>query len=313
LAEEAPSPGTEPSDPLLRFTSGGWLKGVARLGAGAVIVGAVLHFSGGEVLDRVLDPALVPALIGGAAVHVAQRYARLRKWAKMIAGAGLAPRPFRYLLRVQFIGMAANQVLPVSEALKIWAVSRNRREAVVATDSIARDTALHSALIGVFGLLGWLAVGGALPGWVAGAALLMIAVPAALLVVLGRWTRTTEHRIAVGHPTVLGWATLETVAQLVVYAIGARAIGITIPFAELLALAPLLFIADLVMLTPSGLGLREALFAVVFGQLSGDPTDAGVAVGLVISAMVFVASIAGGGLALLLPAAPHAGTGDAAP
>jgi uncharacterized membrane protein YbhN (UPF0104 family) len=80
-----------------------------------------------------------------------------------------------------------------------------------------------------------------------------------------------------------------------------RAVGVALPLAQLLALGPILFLADLVMLTPSGLGLREALFAIALGSLSSTPADASVAVALLITTMLLVATAAGGGIALLLP------------
>lgn len=306
MSEDTPAGDHAHRDPLHRLTSGGWLKGLARLAVGAALVTAVLYWSGEEVLERVLDPALIPAVLGGATVHALQRVARLRKWAAMIEGAGLVPISFRHLVRIQFIGMAANQVLPVSEALKIWAVSRSRADVIVATDSLVRDTALHSAMIGAFGLVGFSLASSVRSPWVVAAAAAMVLVPLAIIAALGRLRRASARPIATWRPDILAWTAVETVCQLAVYAIGARAIGVAVSTSELLALAPLLYVSDLMMLTPSGLGLREALFGLVFGALSSDPTGAGVAAGLTISAMVLLASLAGGGVALLVPSSTTA-------
>lgn len=69
----------------------------------------------------------------------------------------------------------------------------------------------------------------------------------------------------------------------------------------MLVLSPILFLSDLVMVTPSGLGLREAIFAIVLQTLSGAPPGAAVAVGLLITTMLLLTATIGGAVALAVP------------
>ncbi len=296
----APAPRTPPN-PLDRFTSGGWLAGVLRLGLGAAIVYAVVHFFARDALSLLLTREVTPILLAGAAVHLLQRAARIFKWVRMIAPSGLRDSRPWHLLRIQLIGMLANLLLPVSEAIKVWAVSRDRPDAVVAAESIVVDTALHTAMIGAAGIAGVSLAGtSSHPAVLWGAAVALTAIPPVVIVALRRRRRGRAMHVVDGR--VLAWCAVETLCQLGVYGLAMHAIGVSLPPAALLSLAPILFLADLVMVTPSGLGLREALFAVVLDALSDAPADASVAVALLVTTMLLVASAAGGGLALLLPA-----------
>jgi uncharacterized membrane protein YbhN (UPF0104 family) len=118
---------------------------------------------------------------------------------------------------------------------------------------------------------------------------------------LNRWPRESATGIRVAEPRVIGWCVVETACQIVLYGLALHALGVPITVTLILALSPVLFLADLIMITPSGLGMREALFAVVLPLLAGATAETGVAAGLLVSSMLLVATLAGGGLALLLP------------
>jgi uncharacterized membrane protein YbhN (UPF0104 family) len=124
-----------------------------------------------------------------------------------------------------------------------------------------------------------------------------------LLAIAGlQWRGRARRTIRFVETGVLGWCALETGCQVLVYGVAFAAIGVDVGAVDVLALAPLLFLADVVTVTPSGLGLREALFAVVLGTVSGAPADAHVAVALLVTAILLCASAAGGIVALILPA-----------
>ncbi len=296
-------PAAPPPNPLERFTSGGWAKGLVRLALGLGIVATVIWLAGGDSLKLLLDREVALFLGLGATVHLGQRVARILKWARMIEPAGLVKRRWTYLLRIQLVGMIANLVLPVSEALKVWAVSENRRQVLWASESVVVETALHASLIGLAGGIGLLTAGQPSPPllWVAAGS--MCGAPLALLAALRWWPRQHPPNLRVAELGVLGWTAAETLCQLALYALAVRAIGVEIQISQLLMLSPVLFLADLVMVTPSGLGLREALFAVVLQTLSGAPAGAAVAVGLLITTMLLLTATVGGGVALALPRA----------
>lgn len=299
--DEPADPQSEaPRNPLERFTSGGWLKGLVRLAIGIGILAAVLHWGARAAVDKLVEREVTAALALGAAIHLVQRIARILKWARMIEPSGLVERRWTFLLRVQLIGMLANLLLPVSEALKIWALSRNRRDILVTTESLFLDVALHNAMVCGLGVLGVIALGASAGSVLRAAAWLLTLAPLLLIMAL-QWRNRKHRTMRLADARVLGWCGLETVCQVAIYAIAFRAIGIDVGVVHVLALSPLLFLGDLVMVTPSGLGLREALFAVVLQTLSGAPADTSVAVALCVTTMLLVASAVGGTLALAAP------------
>jgi hypothetical protein len=291
-----------PANPLLRFTGGGWRKGMLRLALGVGIVAMVLWFQGKGALERLLDPAVIPFLATGAIVHLTQRGARILKWWRMLDSTEVVQHRWTVLLRIQLIGMLANLVLPVSEALKVWAVARDRRQMMVASKSIVVETALHALMMGVAGTVALAMVGGAAP-WLAWlAALAMVALPA-LTIALLRWRRGDAAARPVRlDGTVAAWCAVETTCQVMTYAIAFAALDVAVGAAQLVALSPILFLTDLAVLTPSGLGARELLFGVALTTLGHTAnSDVAVAVGLLVSSMLLLATVVGAGLALVLP------------
>ncbi len=297
----AKEPTEAPPNPLERFTSGGWVKGLLRLGLGLALVGAVIWFTGASSLELLLDRQVALLLVVGSVVQIGLRVCRILKWSRIIEPAGLVKRPWTYLLRIQLIGMLGNVALPMSEPLKVWAVAANRRQVLRASESIVIETTVHTCLVGVAGCLGLLLAGSSFPALVWWAAGGMAAIPVVLIAGLGWWPRRERPSFHIVDLRVIGWAAGETACQLAVYALAVRAIGIDVQLEQLLALGPLLFVTDLAMVTPSGLGVREAVYAVVLQSLSGAPPEAAVAVGLLVSTMLMVAAITGGGVALALP------------
>ena len=290
------------ANPLERFTSGGWAMGVLRLALGLAVLGVVVRFVARDAVTLILKRGVTSTLLLGVPVYLAQRAGRIEKWRRMIEHSGLVARRFTFLMRVQLIGMVANLIVPVSEALKIWAVSRDRRDVLPAGESVLLDGMLHSAMVGVLGLFGTVVLASSSVA-LRTAAVATTLIPLALIAAL-QWRGRSRRTIHVGDARVLGWCALETTCQVFIYAIAFRAIGVRIGVPEVLALSPLLFLADAVMLTPSGLGLREALFAVVLRTLSSAPADASVAAALLITCILLTATAAGGLLALLVPRHP---------
>ncbi len=223
-------------NPLERFVAGGWKRGIVRLLAGLAVIALVVSFTGAESIDRLLDPRLAPFLLLGAAVHLTQRVARIIKWARMIAPTTLVKHSMLYLLRIQFIGMMANLLLPLSEGLKVWAVSRTRAQAKVAAESIVAETALHALLVGVAGALGIVTVANR-PSTLTITVAIMVSAPLLLLLAMKRWPRDQASRIAVVDGRVAGWCVIETSCQLAIYAITLHALGVDLTLSLLLGKA----------------------------------------------------------------------------
>ncbi|MEM1030855.1 MAG: lysylphosphatidylglycerol synthase transmembrane domain-containing protein [Myxococcota bacterium] len=286
--------------PLLRRLRARRLgSGLVRLGLAVVVLAVVLRFGGSEVWTKVAHPEVVPWLLLGAGVHLGQRAARMAKWSDMLRDIPVRRRDFQFLFRTQLVGMLANLVAPVSEALKIGALARDRSEAVVVSTTIVADVALHAAGMGVVGVLGALVLGIRHP-LVGGGALAVSALATLILLGLQRWPRRARGRIRYARGRTLAWTTAEVALQVAVYLIAFRALRVDVGPGRVVAIAPLLFLGDAITVTPSGLGLREGLFAAIFEVLGGAPADTAIAVGLTISAMMFAAALAGGVPALLL-------------
>jgi hypothetical protein len=280
--------------------------GALRVALGAALVGGVLWFAGTDSLRHLGDPALFPVIGAGAAIHLVQRGFRLRKWQLMIAPSGLVQRSFRYLVRIQLIGMVANLALPVSDALKVWAVSRDKRDLALGAKSIVMEMSLHSSAVGVAGAVAALAA-----GWweraLWGAIAVMALVPLGVVALAQRLRRPAGVVRAATLP-VLALNALETGCQLAIYALAFGALDVGVDPLRVLALAPVLYLVDLINFTPSGLGLREALFAGVLAVMPNGDAQTGVAIGLLISTMLLLATLVGGGVALALPR--HAERGE---
>src|SRR5690606_235695 len=128
-----------------------------------------------------------------------QRAARIKKWQLMIAPTSVEQHPYSFLLRIQLIGMVANLAVPVSEAVKVWAVARNKAEVKIAVKSIVVDMALHTGLVGLTGAVAALLAAWWTPAiWAASLAMLFGA-----LIVIGvsQWWPESE-RIADRAPAV---------------------------------------------------------------------------------------------------------------
>jgi len=294
------APAGDLAHPLDRLTSGGWWRGLLRMSVGLVVVAVVLWVSGKDAWAPLLDVRMIPFVLGGAAVHLAQRATRMRKWFFMIEGMDLLKRSFWSLMRIQLIGLVVNLVLPLSEGLKAWSVSRDRRDLTVAIKSLVADMALHTSFIGASGLVGVLLVADA--SWISWAVSLLFALGAVVVMIfIHYFTKEQGAAVRFLDARVLGWCALEAVTQLGVYGLATQALGLSVTLPVLLALAPLLYVTDLVMVTPQGVGAREAVFAAAVALLPGATAQTGVAMGLIISAMLLVASILGGTAGLLLP------------
>ena len=279
--------------PLTFLTGGGWIKACARLLAAAIILGVVLSFTGEETWTVLMKLDHLPYFVFGAALLGVQRVLRVLKWSLIVEKSGLTPRRWTWLVRIQFIGLLGNLLVPVSEGLKIWAVSSSRKDIRRATETIVLDSAMLTVAVGGLGLLAGLFLPGDVLGSLTFFILAMTAVAGAIVAFLIR-----RHR-AVAATWLL--SLLESLCLLGAFGAALAAIGAPASPLFLAAAFPLLYLSHLFMLTPSGLGVREAVFAVVFGALSATPTEAAVAMGLFVSAMLLVVAIGGGGLSMLWP------------
>jgi hypothetical protein len=136
--------------------------------------------------------------------------------------------------------------------------------------------------------------------WLAGSALLvaldLVGIhlyrhPPAVLAGLGHDLHRSLFSSSVW-PRQLGGSLLVVISYALVFVCAARAIGVTLPAATLLALVPPVLLAMLVPLSVAGWGIREGTAALVRG-LVGLPPAQGVAVSMAYGLLVLLASLPG--------------------
>jgi uncharacterized protein (TIRG00374 family) len=83
------------------------------------------------------------------------------------------------------------------------------------------------------------------------------------------------------------------IVVIVVVSLCARALGLDVPAAALAVFVPLIALGGMLPVTINGLGVRDALYLLLFGRI-GTPPDIAVSLALLHVAVTFIASLAGG-------------------
>ncbi|MGE5199148.1 MAG: lysylphosphatidylglycerol synthase transmembrane domain-containing protein [Rhodospirillaceae bacterium] len=91
----------------------------------------------------------------------------------------------------------------------------------------------------------------------------------------------------------------QAVVILVVF-LNANALGLSVPVSALAVFVPLISLAGMLPISVNGLGVREALYLLLFGRL-GVPADAAVSMALLYFAVTLAASLPGGAVYALQP------------
>ena len=111
---------------------------------------------------------------------------------------------------------------------------------------------------------------------------------------------------------ILAAVGLSFIFQGVVIAVvflNARALALDIPVAAVAVFVPLISLAGMVPVSVNGLGVREALYILLFGRL-GVPVETAVSLALLYLAVTFLASLPGGLAYLMQPARARELTGE---
>lgn len=280
-----------------------------------------------------LDPAAVLAEVGrldpawlllGLALTLPQIALSAWRWRLTSRLLGL-PLGWARALREYYLAMFLNQVLPggvAGDAARAWRHSRASgrqgsawRAVIIERASGQLAVVLLSLLVfgvsplwhGVFGEV--LARLFAPRWWLAGSAFLL----ALALLVVRLYRHPPAALAGLGHdlhrsllsssawPRQLGGSLLVVISYALVFVCAARAIGVTLPVATLLALVPPVLLAMLIPLSVAGWGIREGAAALVWG-LAGLPPAQGVAVSMAYGLLVLLASLPG---LLWLPGLRH--------
>jgi uncharacterized protein (TIRG00374 family) len=297
-----------------------WIKLLVSLGCYALI------FYGTDIgtILRHLREARLEFVAGGVLLYAAGQALSTYRWQLLLRPVGLTV-PFVHLLGFYFTGMFFNLFLPTivgGDAVKALLLARETGAPARATMSVFMERNLGLlALLTIATVAAPIAppvVVGGLPltaicpllfaGYLAVNA--VIANPRAYSMVdrliamsplAGARMRAASLYEAVAqyrrHVRALAVTLcLSFVFQFVVVGVvflNARALDLDVPLSALAVFVPLIALAGMIPVTVNGLGVREALYILLFGQL-GAPTELAVSLALLFLAVTFVASLPGG-------------------
>lgn len=278
----------------------------------------------GQSLRRVpdCDPALLSLAV--AAIFLAIVLSAW-KWGLLLAARGHA-LPFGSLLRLYFVGLFFNNVLPTSvggDVVRAWEATRETGEVPETVGSVVSERLIAGAALGFTALLG-------LPFVPAGSQPLLLVLvflainlslvalfvvprlaegavgsvlPRQFHAVRGTLTGTVlAVRATLRQPALVVRVFLLSIAfQVCVAAVNSAlflALGIEVGLAESLIYTPMIFTVAMLPISISGLGVREAAYAWFFAQIGVAQADA-VLVSLLFFVLVALCSLPGAPLFVL--------------
>jgi glycosyltransferase 2 family protein len=302
-----------------------WLKiALQLLVSGGIVVFLLWRIDLGQTVELVGESDFALLLLS-LVIFVATTWLMAWRWALLLAAKGIH-EPFRWLLRMYFVGYAAAQVLPTAvggDAVRIVEHSRRRPDARADTAAaVVMERVLGSAGTLVLVALGLAVAAGRYEGIrllviLEAVFLLGMAVLGVLLFSrrtrrvleqhvfpLGRRLRldqplTSFHRAMHEYRSaprallaVLAVTVLTQSSRIVSIWLCGEAVGLDVSPLVYVILGPLLFLVQMVPFTVNGLGVREAFFVVFLGRFGVD-ADAAFATGFLYYAVTIVTSLPG--------------------
>jgi len=297
-----------------------WIKLLVSVGLYALI----LYATDVRTIGRHLADAQLAYVAGGVLLYAAGQALSTYRWLLLLRPLGLGV-PYVHLLAFYFTGMFFNLFLPTvvgGDAVKALLLARETGAPARSAISVFMERNLGLlALLTVATIAATLAppvVIGGLPlttvcvllfaAFLAANA--VIASPRAYMLVdrliamsplAGIRMRAASLYQAValyrkGLGALAAAALLSFVFQFVVVGVvflNARALDLDVPVSALAVFVPLISLAGMIPVTINGLGVREGLYILLFGQL-GAPTELAVSLALLFLAVTFFASLPGG-------------------
>jgi glycosyltransferase 2 family protein len=319
---------------------GRWLKP-----AGTIVLYVLVFYwtDARAILGRLRTVELTP-LVAGIAIYAAGQALSTFKWRMLLGPAGLVVSYAR-LLGFYFTGMFFNLFLPTivgGDAVKAVLLARETRAPARATMSVfmERNTGLCALLmiavgasllappVRLFGVPLAVLAGVIAAAYVAANAILLspwayhladrliAATPLARMRPRAQslYDAITPYKSAV--PTLVAALALSLAFQAFVIAVvflNARALSLAVPLSAVAVFVPLVSLAGMVPVSVNGLGVREALYILLFGQVGVSP-ELAVSLALVYLAVTVVASLPGGLVYALQPTSMRlSASGEAAP
>jgi uncharacterized protein (TIRG00374 family) len=297
-----------------------WLKPLVSL----VLYAAIFYVTDVSAIGARLAAARVDLVAACVLLYAVGQVLSAWRWRLLLQPVGLEV-PLRRMVGFYFIGMFFNLFLPTivgGDVVKAVLLSRETRAPARATVSVfmERDVGLL-ALLAVASIAAWWAPDVAIGGLSLHALTLLLSAGfvavnlalfrpdvyaltdrliarTALARMRGRaaslYESMTPYRTAYG---VLAAALVLSLAfQAVVIAVvffAARALSSEFPLSAVAVFVPLISLAGMIPVSLNGLGVREALYILLFGRI-GVSSETAVSVALLYLAVTFLASLPGG-------------------
>lgn len=297
-----------------------WLKPLGTLALYAL----VFYWVDAGAIARELARTRLDLMLASVALYVAGQAVSTLRWKVLLGPVGLSAS-YPRLLGFYFTGMFFNLFLPTivgGDAVKAVLLARDTGAPARATMSVFMERNLGLLALVVVAIaaarlappvellglsleaLTWLLAAGYLAANIAllSAAVYRLADRVIALTPLRRLRQRADslyqavrpYRSAPG-PVLIAIA-LSFVHQGVVIAVvflNAIALGLDVPLSAVAVFVPLVSLAGMVPVSVNGLGVREALYILLFGRL-GVPAEIAVSLALLYLAVTFLASLPGG-------------------
>ena len=304
-----------------------WLKPVVTL----TLYGIVFYWTdAGAVLSR-LSRARLDFVAAAVLLYMAGQALSAWRWRLLLAPVGLRATYAR-MLGFYFTGMFFNLFLPTivgGDAVKALLLTRETGEPARATVSVfmERNVGLCSLLVvaiaaahaaprvELYGVpltaLAWVLAAGyaAVNAMLFRPHLYAIVDRVIATTPLARLRPRAASLYAALEPYTRAWRplagafALSFLHQVVVIAVvflGARALALDVPPAAVAVFVPLTSLAGMIPVSVNGLGVREALYVLLFGRV-GVPPEAAVSLALLYLGVTLLASLPGGVAYLMQP------------
>lgn len=283
------------------------------------------------LLWRVVDYEELGDIVGGmtlpwalAALGAVQLIILLRtfRWIEIHKAFGMPRAPFGYQLRLSYATSIATLVLPqvVSPFSRLVLLLQDKYEAKRAAAGSALEKLLELLAYVGFGVYGAIALATIFAGlvwWAVGLALAALVGGAGIYLGRGRLARIAAalierapgsgegadgdrsemaHEIVSLNPRVLGgllgWSLAIALVQATMLFFLTRSLGIDLSYPFIVAVWGIIALSMLLPISVNGIGTREAILVVAF-DAADKSTDAAVALGLLVLAVVAVGSTPG--------------------
>lgn len=305
-----------------------WLKLIVTLALYAL----VFYWTDASAIASQLSRTRLDVVLAAVLLYAAGQAISAWRWQLLLAPVALDV-PYQRMLAFYFIGMFFNLFLPTivgGDAVKALLLTRETGATARSTISVfmERNVGLCSLVIvamvaaafappvELFGLslgaLTWILALGYIAANVVLSSPVVYRLADRLIAAtpLSRFRPRAESLYQALVPykrapvSVLVGVGLSFVHQAIVIAVvflNARALALDVPFAAVAVFVPLVSLAGMVPISVNGLGVREALYILLFGRI-GVPAETAVSLALLYLAVTFLASLPGGLAYVMQPA-----------